>query len=458
MHDYVLRVGNHRLRIGSSLDVTSCDAAGPAADAWIAGPDWNLPRRALTARQIVASLDSLFEAVCLRLGPDVDRAPLLRSLAATLAIGGREACLPLAALDFADPLRRELTAQAARIGKTLADWAAEANDARAALRHHGRDPLEGLDLRSRCDGHPWTEGATSLLTGTTGGPLVMQLYNEWLHQLVLLRDALLPFENWERVPLPLPLQDGVRGLRAVEAARDGFLAEFLTRIPTHASIVGFARALFDPAGRSGAGRNDTLYGFQAESGLVLPAVVGSDDLEAAPKGLLAWHPAQVALPPKGRTLAFRYAFADYLSAPRSAIGPPMDGRLEDEASIVAEATGDDGAILWLTLNAGRHAYRVDLGQCLRGQRFGYRPIAGASTLAPHDVFRHDAGAVLGQPGLVTAEHGVHLLPTGDNALVALALLGKIYPENTVLAGRSAWRDVLAAGKGYGAKFVVGIPL
>ena len=70
---------------------------------------------------------------------------------------------------------------------------------------------------------------------------------------------------------------------------------------------------------------------------------------------------------------------------------------------------------------------------------------------------HDIGAVLGQPGLVTAHDGIHLLPTDGDAVLTLALLGKIYPENTVLAGTADWSEVLAAGKGYGAKFVIGLP-
>ncbi len=104
---------------------------------------------------------------------------------------------------------------------------------------------------------------------------------------------------------------------------------------------------------------------------------------------------------------------------------------------------------------------MDLGQCLRGQRFAYRPAAGSAaaalTAAPDDVVSHDIGAVLGQPGLVTADDGIHLLPTGDDAVLSLALLGKIYPENTVLAGTANWSGVLTAGKGYGAKFVIGLP-
>ena len=148
MTKYVLQVGRRRLRLGTSSEPPRISTTATATD-----ESWDLPQRALTAREIVESLDTLFEAVCLQLGPSVDREPLQQSMEATLAIAGREACLPLATLAFADPVRRELTSQAARIGRTLAEWAAEANRAHVALNCHGRKNLETLELRSRCDGH-----------------------------------------------------------------------------------------------------------------------------------------------------------------------------------------------------------------------------------------------------------------------------------------------------------------
>jgi hypothetical protein len=441
MNDYVLQVGRHRLHLGLRAEpiprgVDSADAASGT---------WNLPRRPLTARQIVEGLDPLLEAVCLRLGDDIDRRPLLQSLAATLAIDRPESSLPLAALNFPDSLRRELTLQAAEVGKQIATWAADVNGAGVARSRFGRDVLARLELRSRCEGHPWTPPATALLTGERGGPTVMQLYNEWLHQLVLLRDALLPFENWDAVPLPLHLHDD-RGLRGIEPARETFLAGFLTRIATHASIVAYARALFD---RDSILQDGDVYAFQSELGVVLPAVIGRDEIANAPKGLLTWHPAIVAEPQPGRTLPFRYAWADYLAAPRNTLGKPSGGQLEDGAAIVAE-----DAALWLEIGADGRTWRIDLGQCLRGQRFAYRPAAGAVPREAIAVTHYDAGAALGQPGLVMADAGVHVFDTGGDPLLTLALLGKIYPENVVVAENSSWDAVLAAGKGYGAKFVL----
>lgn len=454
MPDYVLHLGQGVLHLGQRVDAT--DSPGRAPDA-IPG-DWDLPRRPLTAWQIVEELDTLFEAVCLRLGAGArERTVLLQSMAATLRTAGREASLPLQALAFADPLRREFTGQAVRIGETLAEWAVALSEARTALKRLGPERTRQIELRSRCDGHLWTEEATAVLTGAAGGPAVMQLYNEWLHQLVLLRDALLPFENWTELPVPLHRRGTSRGLRSLEAPRSAFLSEFLTRILTHGTIVRFARSLFDAPDADKAGRNDEGYGFQAENGLVLPSVIGREDVAAGSKGLLRWHAARIPGLPPGRTVGFRYGFSDYLAAPRSRIGSGADDAPPTgDATIIAEPVGEGDAILWLDLSAGVRSYRVELGQCLRGQRFAYRPEAGKARTSA-DAQIHRVEEILVQPGLVTASDGTHLVPTAGNALVTLALLGKIFPENTVLAEAAPLNDVMAAGKKYGAKFVLGLP-
>jgi hypothetical protein len=453
MRDYILRIGRHSLRLGARVDLPL-----PAAAARQARDGWDLPEQDLTARAIVEELDSLFEAVCQQLGTAADRGVLMQSMAATLATGGREAALPLATLDFADPLRRELADQAADIGAALAAWAVEANDSRVALHRHGAASLERLELRSHCDGHLWTEQATAVLTGAAGGPGVMQLYNEWLHQLVLLRDALLPFRNWAELPLPLGRRGAARGLRGLEAARSSFLAEFLTRILSHGAIVRFAHSIFAGTGVADPVVLPDYYGFQAERGAVLPSVIGAADVASGPKGLLSWHPARIAeVPQPGGTLLFHYALADYLAAPRSlldatATAPAPSG----DARVSFERAGDRGLVLWLALDAGDRVYRVDLGQSLRGQRYAYRPAAGRGGV-PANVLKHGAQDILSRSGLVTAEGGIHLLPTDGNAILTLALLGKIYPENTVLGEAAPWGTVLSAGKGYGAKFVLGVP-
>ncbi len=131
-------------------------------------------------------------------------------------------------------------------------------------------PAGPLVVRSHCYGHPLTPPAAGLFLGRRGGPVAMQLYNEWLHQVVLLRDALLPFTNWQDVPLLVTPS----GLRHTEPARDAFLTELLVRQIRHSSIVDFARRVV--TGTSG----QAGYGFEAGGSAALPAVLGRPPLTA----------------------------------------------------------------------------------------------------------------------------------------------------------------------------------
>ena len=75
---------------------------------------------------------------------------------------------------------------------------------------------------------------------------------------------------------------------------------------------------------------------------------------------------------------------------------------------------------------------VDLGQALRGHRFAHRAsTAGAATVG--DARSADLWAALRAPGLVWSEDGdVTLDATGQDHLVVLALLGRLYPDNVIL--------------------------
>lgn len=91
--------------------------------------------------------------------------------------------------------------------------------------------------------------------GRRGGPVTIQLYNEWIHQMVLLRDALLPFTNWQEVPLRVTPE----GLRPVEQGRDRFLTELLVRRIRHTAVVDFARHVVT------GGSGPAGYGFGHEA-------------------------------------------------------------------------------------------------------------------------------------------------------------------------------------------------
>ncbi|MCZ9344044.1 hypothetical protein NGM37_40490, partial [Streptomyces sp. TRM76130] len=165
-------------------------------------------------------------------------------------------------------------------------------------------PAGPLVVRSHCYGHLLTPPAADLLRGRRGGPVTMQLYNEWVHQIVLLRDALLPFTNWQDVPLRIT----PTGLRHTEPARDAFLTELLVRQIRHTSIVDFARHVV--TGTSGPAG----YGFEAGGGTALPAVLDQPPL-TAPRHLLTWRTDPAA----EDTVAYVAEVQDYYAAPRTLV-------------------------------------------------------------------------------------------------------------------------------------------
>src|SRR6478752_77341 len=208
--------------------------------------DWNLPSGVYRAKDIVRELNPLLEAIIVQLGEAADSKALLENLEANLAISGRESVLPLGQLSLNDMCGIELTEQAKSIGETLTRWASEFNSQQRALKEYGEVVLNSLNFRSHCDNHPWTPKVANLLLGSAGGPAVMQLFNEYLHQLVLLRDALLPFENWKEVPIPILDGRQTVGLRFLEPARDRFITQLIVRKIPNKEIVRFAQSLLSP--------------------------------------------------------------------------------------------------------------------------------------------------------------------------------------------------------------------
>ena len=129
------------------------------------------------------------------------------------------------------------------------------------------------------------------------------------------------------------------------------------------------------------------------------------------------------------------------------------GRLE------GRRIGDGIALIELVVTLREREYRVDLGQALRGHRFSYRPATETYAVrfeggerSPTTV--HVSAGLFALPGMATAETGTHLVALPEDRLAALAILGKIYPENTIIQGDAPWDEVLCTGKNYGAKFVL----
>ncbi|HHW35708.1 MAG TPA: hypothetical protein GXX18_00135 [Bacillales bacterium] len=432
--------------------------------------DWNLPAGVYRAKEVVMELDKLLEAILVKLGEPVNGDPtvLLDSLQANLAISGHQSSLPLGPLALEDKAGAELTAQAVRIGEQLVSWAREINSEKRVLAQYGPEALGKLDFRSHCYGHSLIPEAISLVWGPLGGPRIMQPYNEYLHQFVLLRDALLPFSNWEAVPIEVKEYTEFKGLRFLEPVREVFLTQLLGKKLTHKSIVQYAQDVVS-SGLSKAG-----YGFQYLLGTVLPAGLGESARTATPY-LLKWHPVQTIATDETQDLievSFDYEYDDYYAAPRIEAGKgapvnedafPVSGEHYDEPSFarLLPYSDTDRTTLRFSLEMEGCEFTVDLGQLFRGHRFLYRPYGNDNTDAAvvkrDSLSRHLAADILSHSGLVTNTDGIHFIPTGGNELVLWALLGKLYPENVVLLDKGDKEELEAAyvsGKGFGTQFLV----
>ncbi|WP_405623541.1 hypothetical protein [Streptomyces sp. NBC_00076] len=399
----------------------------------LGGSRWNTFPAAgttLTAREFFTAAEPLLQGIIDDNAlTSADSKVLEDQIRAALALGTRETSLPLVIGPDSASAARELGAQAETIGQELASWSTEALE--RLLTDPVPLPAGPLVVRSHCYGHLLTPPAADLLLGRRGGPVTMQLYNEWLHQIVLLRDALLPFTNWQDVPFLIT----PTGLRHTEPARDTFLTELIVRQIRHTSIVAFARhAVTGTSGPAG-------YGFDAVGGTVLPAVLDQPPL-TAPRHLLTWRPG----PATDETTTYVAELQDYYAAPRTLVEdlPPAattSGPLTARTVTAPVADGARSASIEIT-HDGTTA-RVDLGQALRGHRYAHRPDPAAGD-AHSDAAPRTAAvwSALCAPGLVWTQAGdVTLDATHQDDLVVLALLGRLYPENVTLrpVGHSAAR-------------------
>ncbi|NEA44508.1 hypothetical protein [Streptomyces sp. SID11385] len=418
--------------------MTSLPTTDPAAA--LGGSRWNtFPEAgaALTARAFLTAIEPLLQGVIDDNAlTHADREVLDAQIRATLALGTRESSLPLSIGPDSDEGARELAAQARTIGGQLATWAGAALD--RLLGDRLPLPAGPLVVRSHCYGHLLTPPATDLLMGRRGGPVTMQLYNEWLHQVVLLRDALLPFTNWQDVPLLVT----PTGLRHTEAARDAFLTELLVRRVRHSAVVDFARHVV--TGTSGPAG----YGFENAAGTALPAVLDQPPL-TAPRHLLTWRPAPAHADATTATATYVPEAEDYYAAPRTLVEdlPPTGPARSPLTARTRPGPLADGArTARIEVTVDGTTTRVDLGQALRGHRYAKRVADGGNDSGAPTGSGSEAGAgsdaprtgpvpaVLRAPGLVWTEaaEGASVDASGHPDLVVLALLGRLYPEYVTL--------------------------
>lgn len=441
-----------------SLRISSTPEPEPA--------EWHFQPGTYTPHEIVLALAPLLNSVVTRLGPDPPgevpaRQILIDGVLSSLSIDKPQASLPLSPA-VTDLSRREMAAQAVKIGKQLVQWAEQAPVVPTVIK-----------LRSRCDGHIWTPATGALLRGPRSDNQQMQLYNEWQNQMILLRDALLPFNNFEEVLLVLRADKGRKGLRDFAELRERFMLQCLTKKMEQNMIVDVAKAFTGPNLPSGG------YGLQYSEGLILPAYLSG----CASLHLLQYHPAR--LDDSLAEILFVYEYEDYYSAARTQISDPVatvrqgiwppasSSRLSSRRSVmpsivVTSEQGDDPQLrflkLELELENGATAL-IDVGQITRGRRYAYHvhdlPAQLEATTLSTTVglskpsLLHNPIDILTLPGLVTdTDDNWHVIPAVD-PVVRLALLGKLYPENVVtLSAKQPPRSAETIGKGYGPRFII----
>ena len=237
------------LTIGQAVSPFATDHDGPSM---INGKHWSLPTGVYTARQIVESCAPLLETVLHNLGPNPDGQPttrhmLLDNLASNLALETRKSSLEI---PLKDASHKEFAAQAVKIGEALVSYARKTRDV-------SFDPKYAI--RSPCEGYLLKLGAAYLMFGPRSLAHLMQIYNEYHHQMVLLRDALLPFENCDEFVVLVQADIGKErlGLRFTESSRMVFIADLMTKQTTQASVLKLAQCVMTPELSS-----ENSYGFQ----------------------------------------------------------------------------------------------------------------------------------------------------------------------------------------------------
>ncbi|KAF2854607.1 hypothetical protein T440DRAFT_551692 [Plenodomus tracheiphilus IPT5] len=430
-----ISVSDH-VQIGQPRAFSPKGSKGPTL---LPGKPWGLPTGAYTPRQIVEANAPLLETVIHHLGPSPSGEPpareqLIDNLASNLALNTREASMTI---PTHDPSRVEMAAQAVKIGKKLIEYVKDVSDVQY-------DP--GYVVRSPCEGHMLKPHVSYLMFGPRSLRHLMQIYNEYLHQMVLLRDALLPFENFEEVVIPITAEPNrKRGLRYTEEIRQSFLAELMTKQVTQRSTIRTAQFLLAPNLST-----ENAIGFQYQYGLVLPAFIAGGNSGR----LLRYVPA--VLDGNRREVVFHNELLDYYTAPRVYVSKEDEEVLKDsekvlQASLVPEGSGDS-TVLTLTVDFSDSTQaKIDLGQAARGYRYAEfvgnkkSTISGVTT---KDVQVHIARSLLVKSGeeLVMPTNGIHLVRA--NGVVELyALLGKLYPDNIVVVEEGQSIDTaLAAGK------------
>ncbi|MEU3168708.1 hypothetical protein [Streptosporangium sp. NPDC006930] len=216
--------------------------------------------RAVDPATFVAAASTLLEsAVAAAGGGEATKADFVAGLQATLSTSGPYGTLRLDAGLADRDVRGELRENAIAVSEVVLDLVRTVP---------GTEAPGPSDIHSSCVGYAWIPPVVERLIAGPGLHAARNLYNEWLWQLVLLRDALIPFTDPSRVRV---LADA-DGLTRLQDARDWFVVQVMTRRIAHAAIVRFAAEALTGGHAEGA------YGFQYGGAVVLPPVALDGEL------------------------------------------------------------------------------------------------------------------------------------------------------------------------------------
>ena len=396
--------------------------------------EWRLRPGAYTPRDFVHEIAILLESVITQLGPDGPedvntRTILMDGLRSSLSHEGREATLPLADWNSDGP--SDMTRHILRIGKALFQYASEANYSVAG------DP--SLTVYSPCEGHKWVPPAGRLLRSHRSSPILMMLYNEWLHQLTCLRDILIGIENFEEVVLNLD-NPSRQGTRPAEDVREALLAQVKSGEVSRSAFLEAAKTLTAPGLPVGG------YGFQFNRGVVLPAALFS---ATASRRLLRYSSTRLVPEPSHQPVLFvtepglEIAGKLELGNVETCVSP---AEIPHQTSITSERVdASDGEQvqyflkLMATRDQSKPGFSVDLANAIQG----LDTVTDASELEEREILAASGtkrvytafDVLLAGPGVVenSSTNPAVILVTEEIDL--LALLGKLSPRGVRLGGR-----------------------
>jgi hypothetical protein len=312
-----------------------------------------------------------------------------------------------------------------------------------------------LTVYSPCEGHKWVPPAGRLLRSERSSPVLMMLYNEWLHQITCLRDGLIAFDNFEDVVLNLT--DAERpGTRPMQDVREALLAQIARGRVSRETLLETAKVLTAPDLPAGG------YGFQYDHGVVLPAALFSG---AGSSLFLRYSPTRLAEEPSQQPVLFvaspvprglEKVDLGSLGAASPSVGP-WDTSLRAEKATPGDSTEHEAVLRMIGTTNDEPGFKVDLGRVIAN----LDAAADASPAEEHEIAAGTSTRIYASSDVLLAGSDVVTSSSPGPAVIrasrevdVLAVLGKLDPEQGIrLAGR--WKRGLGHTSGTNERSAAG---